>query len=636
MTNTGVVSIVIASYRSGNKALEEAILRVDESPITGVIWNIAACRFEEPPEYLGDPPDRSGAGEAASIFGAFENSAGLGAASREALVERLRDGRDILAPCGYSGAPHGLLTAQELERDVAWADQNPWDSGATQTVGAPSEVLMPAEADVRRIAGLEVYRRRARRVVLGTHTHRDRRRRAERRMVSRREKGLVDFPLITLEIPIGRSDGTPREWPRLLSRALGRSSEEPSVFLLVVDTSPAPVLWFCDRIAELRRRGTEVEVRPFIRYAGDPVDVDAASLDPLHPTAYTPSDRHAWYRAATLRGAVSGDAGGIAGGRDRLMLLRPRSFGATRPEATPPPGHYGADRVLGSSMQGSATIADEVWDVELTGGRLGTIRAGDAEIAGVDTVNSRLQVGGKDLPFDSWGAVSFEGTRTRGLQEHLVLSAPFTPTPGSIIVEYYFVDGFSPLVLDLHTRYPVFDAGVVVNEIAPFEYPIYFLGEDEALLVDAGYPDGSRARATYAGAFEGFVYGQTFSFQKTRLDHTGQERQHSPISAAGTPTTKETGITLRAYDPDSSLIVGIALSVRRCRKSSRVDGQRRKHCFEVRVNLVGSYRRLWSDEISCIEEHMTFLLTPGDRHALAIPAAVKSELVGPWAHERWE
>ena len=620
MTKSGVMSIVIASYRSGNAALEEAILRVDASPLTGVVWNIAAATLEEDP-----------AG-AASSRTEVAGGGNLSAEARDVLIRRLRDGADILAPSGYSGAPHGLLTAEELDRDIAWAERNPWDSGAKQITGAPVRVLMPQEADVRRSDGLEVYRR----------------------LVSRREKGLVDFPLVPLEVPVGRIKSPPRDWSQLLLRAIRRSSEEPSVFLLVVDTTPTPVLWMFDRLAELRRRGTEVQLRPFVDFDGRPVDVDAASLEPLHAPVYAPSDRHAWYRVAAHRGAASGDGAASRDGatrgdgakfdpgsarnhermRERLLLLRPRPFGGARPEAAPPPAHYGADRVLGSSMQGSATISDEVWDVHLTGGRLGAIRAGDAEIAGADTVRSRLRVAGKDLPFDSWGAVSFEGTRSRGLQEHLVLSAPFTPTPGSLIVEYYFVDGFSPLVLDLHTRYPVFEQGVLVDETAPFEYPLYMLGEDEALVVEATYPDGSRARQTYTASYEGFVYGQTFSFRKVAVDQGAPVRTGAPVPATG--RGKNTGITLRAYDPDSSLIVGLALSVRPCRKAARPDGRRRRLCLEVRANLAGSYQELWSDEISCVEEHMTFLLTPGDRHALAIPGNVKGELAGPWAHERWE
>lgn len=546
-----------------------------------------------------------------------------------ALTGRLD--RDSIAPMGYSGAPHPLLTLDEIRRDLRWAVSNPWSGGMGDRLGRQIHVLMPYGADPRRAAVRDLYRATAPQTVLGTLPGPD------RRLVCYRPGGLVGFPYLPVHPhrdPVsGRGHRDERRLSRDLARALRRAGTETLVLHIFLDEDLS-LLRRCLQLVSEQLRHSIVSASAGLQTAtGAPLDLDASTVDPATAYPHLPTERNNWYRAAADRSRRASSGSSEEGDRtlapesdesvrSRLLDLRPPGPGGARPPAAPPPADYGTDRTLGSSMQGNANVADEFIDVHLVGGRLSTITADGNHVAGAGTARSRLKVAGTTIEFDSWGAVSFEGERSRGLQEHLVLSAGYTPTPGSIIVEYFFVDGFSPLVMDLRVRYPVFESPVRIDESSPFEYPLFRIHEGQAVILETSYPDHTNTRTELDGPWEGVVYGQSFTFRVTDAE------------AAGRPSSAP-ALTMRAYDPDAQLIVGLPMALRPARAKAG-GGRRRRGELELLLNPLGVYAPFSSDEISCIEEHLALLIAPGEQRAMAIPQAVKRELPGPWARERWE
>lgn len=71
-----------------------------------------------------------------------------GSAALTARIKaRVKAGTDTLLLMGYSGAPHPLLRAEELEKELAWCRRNPWGAASRGLLGQEARHLLPTAAD---------------------------------------------------------------------------------------------------------------------------------------------------------------------------------------------------------------------------------------------------------------------------------------------------------------------------------------------------------------------------------------------------------------------------------------------------------------------------------------------------------
>ncbi|WP_455382984.1 hypothetical protein, partial [Salinispira pacifica] len=78
-------------------------------------------------------------------------------ATAEALRSRIEARDDLPLSEGYSAAPHALLTAPELERELRWAFSNPWRGGLRDRFGIERRWLAPPLPDFDRVAATALY-----------------------------------------------------------------------------------------------------------------------------------------------------------------------------------------------------------------------------------------------------------------------------------------------------------------------------------------------------------------------------------------------------------------------------------------------------------------------------------------------
>lgn len=76
----------------------------------------------------------------------------------ENVVSRLKARRtDTQLPMGFSGAYHGLLSAEELKREIQWAGKNPWGEDLETAYGSDLEILFPLSVDLIRPPIRRIY-----------------------------------------------------------------------------------------------------------------------------------------------------------------------------------------------------------------------------------------------------------------------------------------------------------------------------------------------------------------------------------------------------------------------------------------------------------------------------------------------
>ena len=166
-------------------------------------------------------------------------------------------------------------------------------------------------------------------------------------------------------------------------------------------------------------------------------------------------------------------------------------------------------------MQGSVSLHEHGYSCRFTGGRLAGTSIGTGMFADIQTAAPWISRDGHEYPFKIENAYSFESGNTYGLKTSFEFSEEFTLQPGTLTVDYVFIEDLSWLIINIDVRYPVFEPGTVIDGYAPFEVPVFACVEEDGIEVIEHYPDGeSAAFKLTPAAGECSISGKGFTFRK--------------------------------------------------------------------------------------------------------------------------
>ncbi len=388
---------------------------------------------------------------------------------------------DMLVPMGYSGAPHHLLSAEELACDIAWAAKNPFSTGLETKLGARLELLVPAAADLIRASSRARYA--AGPPILAADPAGDR----AILLSAGRVFACPTLPLGFPKAPPVRSFlALLRRFRRRLGGESGLVIADPlalagdpieALVLAAIKTGSRggvfaslrdhPALGPAQALVDAARRGATgggLDLDSLIGVAGVP-------LDPSSRRARLPSRRPARKRRSAQAT------------RERLELLA----AAERAGSEEPDGGDSGNPVLLFDMQGEVVLDEGDLQASFSGGRLaGLRRAGRGLLVGRPS-RAFIARSGRERAFSVVSAFSFEGPGTRGLRT--TFRAP-GEAGGRIVTDLFFADGFPRLVAGVTVRYPDLDDGGWVDSYAPIEMPLFALAASERVEIAGWYPDG--------------------------------------------------------------------------------------------------------------------------------------------------
>jgi len=386
---------------------------------------------------------------------------------RAALGKRLD--RDFVAAMGFAGACHPILTLDELEKEVAWAVENPWGTGIAQVLDIRPEILMPRVADTLRAGALAAYRGHGFKK-LGVM--------AGGSLGWFAQDGLECFTCQRL------SAANPRGMPR--------APRDASFLMLDLSEPATPESVQAALDLVLPRLAPEEAPSPLAGKA--PASVGPRSL------ADVGQDWSA-FPAPLLRQALGRAPAASRKKRKKneeyRELLSGYSLGEVqRPASQKAPNNLPDGSHLVAQMLGDVSLAGESFDVKLAGGRFTAIAREGRDVLPSRPARSYLRVGGKNLPFRTRNSFSFEWDRGTGLREVLGIDSQ---EAAALSIEYSFREESPLLEITVDVLWPALAGGTLVEEHAPLVMTLRELGRSEEAQVSAEAPDGSTALLCPAG-----------------------------------------------------------------------------------------------------------------------------------------
>ncbi len=376
---------------------------------------------------------------------------------------------DLIAPMGFAGACHPVLTQDELEKELAWALENPWGTGVSQLLEASPSVLMPRVPDLQRPAALKIY---------GKHRFRTLGIPCGRELLWFAGADLDCFTYSRIRVADAIRPG---QGVRPTLADLSRTGD----VLLVLDLSGK-----ADRqtLAAVFEQG----IMPWLAPEGQACPLKAGPAAAQDMGSF-PADGIDWsaFPDPELRQAISRHAGRAKKKRKKseeyVELLTQLSLApAPLPEETAAMPGDGAQLV--AQMLGEVALAGNGFEVKLAGGRFtGIVRAG-RECLPTRPARSYLRVGGRTLHFRTMNSLSFEGDGIIGLREVLVIDSM---EGTSLTIEYSFGEGSPLLSITADVRWPALAPGLMVEEHAPLVLSLRELGRSDEAVVECTAPDGS-------------------------------------------------------------------------------------------------------------------------------------------------
>ena len=374
---------------------------------------------------------------------------------------------DLIAPMGYAGACHPVLTLEELEKEISWGMENPWGTGVSQVLEIRPDVLMPRVADVLRPEARAAYRRHGFKTLgitggRGTSWFAD--------------DGLECFTCTRIPVAGLRGIRRPREGD----------------VLLMLDLSGPAMVEVLEEALEL--------MTPWLAPPGAPSPLTAAhsSSRRLRELAAAGLD---WspFPAPLLRQALSSVTAGVRKKRRKndecRELLSSLSLGAA--SASPatvvggkeeaPAGALPGGSHLVAQMLGEVSLAGNGFDVKLAGGRFTGITRNGRDVLPLRPARSYLRVGGKRWTFRTRNSFSFEGDEGTGLREVLGIDSQEN---ASLSIEYAFCESSPLLEITVDVRWPAFAPGAIIDEHAPLVITLAELGRAEEAVIQTEAPDG--------------------------------------------------------------------------------------------------------------------------------------------------
>jgi hypothetical protein len=390
------------------------------------------------------------------------------AAFVRALSRRMEDAGDAVAPMGFTGACHPLLSIDELEKELSWGLKNPWAAGLTDTFGVRPSILAPRMPDFQRAQAVGAYRRHGFQQI-GIAVD-------EAFRLRRHPSGVEIFPF--LRVPAAEQRASRRSLPArgdlfLMLDLTGLSSQGPleALFPEMIDPLlPFATVAFPNPAEAAPGRSPLPMAGPRFDCAMFPPTVMRDRLE-----AIAPLSRKRRKKAEEYQEVLSALSPALPLNRE------PASANAETMQARLPVAH----------MLGEVTLAGSAFDVKLSGGRFcGIMRRGESLLPARPAL-SFLRVAGRTHSFRTKSSFSFESDGGTGLREELAMDGAMGQG-ATLDIEYTFRDDSPLLTIAADILYPPLADDAVMEECVPFSIALAELGAGAA-AIEASAPDGSVA-----------------------------------------------------------------------------------------------------------------------------------------------
>lgn len=421
------------------------------------------------------------------------------------IISRVKANKDVLIPMGYSGAYHGLLTDEELRKEIQWTSTNPWGKGFEDITDTPLPLMMPAQMDFLRPASRSYYNSLPFTwfVAPEMYSREGKGKRYFEKLEFLDHGNLYSFPLLCLNSSLD-------ETGKLIRRF---SKKEVSPLAVLLDftngNTREDLLFLYNAVVKLQQK---IEIK-FVKISKwlSPDGKQALANTHHHPITlprvpgtmlpmvslpHDPADRTDRTEAGKKRFFIrTNDIGGEAGPyinvinrvssvykRAEAVESRPR----TQSNETP------VERSLIADMPGRVILKEHAFEVEFYNGRLTNIIGTSGPfLAGLQS-QSFITIENNRYEFENTGVYSFESEEIRGLREIMSLECPPCVNNGHLVIDHMFIGEHPSLFVSVDIRYPDFPGHLRVNSYAPLEIPLYrFTPEDELSAVGV-YPDDTR------------------------------------------------------------------------------------------------------------------------------------------------
>jgi hypothetical protein len=507
-----------------------------------------------------------------------------------ALAARISDGRDHVVPMGYCGALHPLLVREELEREITWMQDSPWHDAEPELHLPTSTVIMPWGSDLHRESTATLLRDAG--LVWFTGTLGEQK---DKYLRFEGAAGTLLAPMVVAQAAGAR--GIYRK-----VRAAAKQRRPLIVLTELRDTDDVVVLEsVASALIRTAKRGTDVDwpsLTDCLSEAGEAGEAD-------HALPADPSHRASWIEAWRLRRAGEDREERI---RSILRRFAPQRCGQC--ETEPQESTEREERIVIASMLGTAWLAEDNASASFAEGRLNAIAGPAGEYSFPMPVRSYMTVeSGRravENVFQTDSAFSYEAPRIRGLQESLSSRAVGQEERGTVSLEYFYIDGFSCLLVNVALRHGGNPGEAPVLTYAPFEIPLFPLFRGDHVVATSLYPDGSSASLT-------------LDSRERTAELAGTGFFFSP-AIAGLPVTVD-----RTEPP--YLMIAFPDSRESCTDILPVQIRRHERGWVLYANPRGSYRPFRRSALAGTQERFSMMLTVTSRLRIpTVPADAKAAL----------
>jgi len=454
------------------------------------------------------------------------------------IKARVKSGADTLLLMGYGGAPHPLLRAEELDKEIAWCRRNPWGAGARGLFGQEARHLLPAAADLLRERQEEVYSRHgvaslglavpAQRALKLFGPKGSYRFLAE---PTRPERAVLYHALLLPAAP---------EQARALAASLPEAlspGQEPLFLLfdLAGPTPPHPGLGpLLDALGaryELDFLGLE-EALSLGSASG--AEASPRALDAQELTGPASMEAACLADAARSRARRRNDADI----RTALTAWGPQAAKASRlgSRARERVPAEDAGSTLVAAMGGLVALDGPGYTANFADGRFAGFQRKGRQLLAGQVAASFLTAGGRRCPFTLESAFSFEREDSSGLRTVLKSTLPNIADRVELVTHAYFPDRQKRLRLEMVLRFPALPPALQLEGLAPLELPLFRLARGERVQVTAELSEHARHAQTFPGEEEeALLYGTLFRFTREPGGPTVTLAPGSPAAAGVLP-----------------------------------------------------------------------------------------------------
>ncbi len=415
---------------------------------------------------------------------------------------RLSACNDCIIPMGYCGAAHPLLTAHELEKELEWSVSNSWKTGIVEQFKVRPHILIPVVPDLLRADLVKVYKKTDFTLIGLPARDAAQKNRAFGPWLYNEPVEIFFYRELP---PAGKPANDPLDF--------GHPKQTPYLFILL-DLGQNSIH---QRFEEFIR---VVSKRFHIRYGSLKRDKPARQKkhDLIHLTPHTamtcnPLCRVYLKSATALRGKDKRTDTDV---RNILKLvsfnnweLNPKKIkllDSTQHKSFLHP------RIISAHMPGDVTLPGTNFNAVFSEGKLHSLlKSGKNYLTGISP-GTLVETERKAYYYTTGGVFSFEDENSRGLLEKLLCSLPAPSGESTIIREYYFVDDFPYLIINMEITYPELPQSAGITRLAPFELPLARFDKDQEPVLHCLYSDGMRVAITPPDRSTAYTIGSSIYY----------------------------------------------------------------------------------------------------------------------------